>query len=173
MSKIQLKNVRLSYPSLFNKAVFEGNEGKYEATFIIPKDDEKIKAKLDKAIAEALKEAKIKTPGEDKICLKDGDEAETSDGEPIEAYADSWTMKASSSKRPTVIARDKTPVVESDEVFYPGCYVNAVVDIWIQNNKFGKRVNANLYGVQFVEDGEPLGMGNVDVTDDFDDLDDI
>lgn len=67
--------------------------------------------------------------------------------------------------------RDKTPVVEDDEVLYAGCYVNAIIDLWVQNNGFGKRVNANLYGIQFVKDGEQFGAGAVDVFDDFDDLD--
>ena len=83
MDKIQIKNVRLSYPSLFRKAVFENEETKYEGTFIIPKSDKKTKARLDKAIEEALKEAKLKRPKDDNVCLKDGDEAETSDGDPI------------------------------------------------------------------------------------------
>ena len=34
MPKIKLNNVRLSFPSLFRKAVFEVNETKYEATFL-------------------------------------------------------------------------------------------------------------------------------------------
>jgi len=34
-TKIMLKNVRLSFPSLFKKAVFDGKEGKFEATVLI------------------------------------------------------------------------------------------------------------------------------------------
>ena len=165
MSKMMLKNVRLSFPSIFQKAEFDGNVGKYEATFLIDKSDTKTKAMLDEAIATAIAEAKVKVTG-DKRCLKDGDDSE------YDGYAGNWSFKAANSKRPTVIDRDKTPIIEEDEKIYAGCYVNAVVDLWIQNNKFGKRVNANLYGVQFVKDGEPFGMGSTDVTDDFDDLED-
>jgi hypothetical protein len=71
----------------------------------------------------------------------------------------------------TLINRDKSPVVESDEVIYAGCYVNASVDIWIQDNNFGKRVNGNLHGVQFVRAGEPFGAGDVDALEDFEALD--
>lgn len=166
MSKIQLKNVRLSFPSVFHRAVFEGTEGKYEATFLIDKEDVKTKKVIDDAIAAAIAEAKIKVPS-DKRCLKDGDESE------YDGYEGNWSLKAANSKRPTVINRDKTPLTEEDEVVYAGCYVNAIVDFWVQNNKYGKRVNANLYGIQFLKDGEPFGMGPVDVTDDFDDLDDL
>lgn len=165
-TKIHLKNVRLSFPSLFRRAQFTpGEDGKYEATFLFSKKDKKLKAKLDKAIKEKIAESGIKVP-KDKRCLKDGDEVE------YNGYEKTWSIKASQSRRPTVIDRDRTPVTEGDNVIYAGCYVNAIIDLWIQNNSFGKRVNANLYGVQFVKDGEAFGMGPVDVTDDFDDLSD-
>lgn len=163
-TKILLKNVRLSFPSIFQRALFDGVEGKYEATFLIPKDNEKLKAQLDAAIKSAIAEADIKVAG-DKICLKDGDESE------YDGYAGHWSLKAAGNKRPTVLDRDKTPLTEADEKIYAGCYVNAVIDFWVQNNKYGKRVNANLYGVQFVKDGEAFGSGPADVFDDFDDLD--
>jgi hypothetical protein len=166
MSKMMLKNVRLSFPSIFKKANFEGNVGKFEATFLIDKADTKTKAMLDAAIEAAIAEAKVKVAS-DKRCLKDGDESE------YDGYEGNWSFKAANSKRPTVIDRDKTPVVEEDEKIYAGCYVNAVVDLWIQNNKFGKRVNANLYGIQFLKDGDAFGLGATDVTEDFDDLDDL
>ncbi len=166
MTKMMLKNVRLSFPSLFHKASFDGNEGKFESTLLIDKSDKKTKDVIDAAIAEAITEAKVKVPS-DKRCLKDGDESD------YDGYEGHWSFKAASSKRPTVIDRDKTPIIEADEKVYAGCYVNAVVDIWIQNNKFGKRVNANLYGIQFVKDGEPFGLGATDVTESFDDLDDL
>jgi len=161
-----LKNVRLSFPSIFQKAEFDGNIGKYESTFLLDKSDEKTKTMLDEAIEAAIAEAKVKVPS-DKRCLKDGDESD------YDGYEGHWSFKAANSKRPTVIDRDKSPLVEEDEKLYAGCYVNAVVDLWVQNNKFGKRVNANLYGVQFLKDGEPFGMGSTDVSDDFDDLDDL
>ena len=165
-SKIHLKNVRLSFPSLFRRAQFNpGEEGKYEATFLFSKKDKKLKAKIDKAIKTKIAESGIKVAS-DKRCLKDGDEVE------YNGYEGMWSIKASQSRRPTVIDRDRTPIAEEDNVIYAGCYVNAIIDLWVQNNSFGKRVNANLYGVQFVKNGEAFGMGPVDVTDDFDDLSD-
>ncbi len=165
MAKIHIKNVRLSFPSVFKKAVFKGVEGKYEATFLLDKKDKKTTKALDDAIEAAIKEAKVKVPS-DKRCIKDGDDAE------YDGYEGMWSIKASNSKRPTLIDRKRTQIVEEDDVLYAGCYVNAIIDIWIQNNEFGKRANANLYGVQFVKDGEPFGRGNEDVTDEFEDLED-
>jgi hypothetical protein len=166
MSKIKLVNVRLSFPSLFNRSTFEGKEGKFEATFLLNKEtDAATIKKLDDAIKAAIKEAKIKV-GADRLCLKDGDDSE------YDGYENHMSFKAASSKRPTLINRDKTPIVEDDDVLYAGCYVNAIVDLWVQNNNYGKRINANLYGVQFVKDGEAFGNAPQDVTGDFDELDD-
>ena len=38
MAKIKLQGVRLSFPSLFRKAVFQGEETKYEATLLLDKE---------------------------------------------------------------------------------------------------------------------------------------
>lgn len=50
---------------------------------------------------------------------------------------------------------------------YGGCYVNAMVSPWIQDNQFGRAVRCNLIAVQFCDDGEPFGDGVVDVTGKF------
>lgn len=164
--RIILKNVRLSFPSLFRREVFSGKEGKFAATFLIPKTDKKLKREIDKAITAALTEAKIKVPS-DKYCIRDGDDRD------YNGYADHWAIKASNRTRPQLLNRDKSQLIEEDGILYSGCYVNAIIDIWIQNNKEGgKRVNANLYGVQFLRDGDPFATGNIDVTDEFDDCSD-
>ena len=38
MAKIKLQGVRLSFPSLFLKAVFQGEETKYDATLLLDKE---------------------------------------------------------------------------------------------------------------------------------------
>jgi hypothetical protein len=50
---------------------------------------------------------------------------------------------------------------------YSGCYVNASIELWAQDNKFGKRINATLMGVQFLRDGARLVGGGVASADDF------
>jgi hypothetical protein len=163
MSKIMLPNVRLSFPSLFHKAVFDGKETKFEATFLINKDEQadkvkEVKAAIDAAIKEALKGAKLPA---DKLCMKDGDAIEYA------VYAGHMSLKASSQKRPIVLNRDKTPLTEDDNKLYAGCYVNAIIELWAQNNQFGKRINANLLGVQFFKDGEPFADGVTASASDF------
>ena len=166
MSKIKLSNVRLSFPNIFKRATFQGVEGKFEATFLLNKKTQADQIeKLQSAIDEAIKEAKVKVP-KDKYCLKDGDDFE------YDGYERHMAFKASTNKRPTLIDRDKSPLVEDDGKPYAGCYVNAIVDIWIQSNDFGKRANSNLFGIQFYADGDAFGSGDIDVTDEFDEFED-
>ena len=168
MAKIKLNNVRLSFPSLFRKASFQGSEGKYEATFLLNKEEHAdLIASIEKQIAEGIKTnfKATKLPA-DKICLKDGDEFE------YDGYAGHMSFKASNGKRPMIIDKDKTPLTEDDDKLYAGCYVNAVVELWYQNNQYGKRVNANLLGVQFFRDGQPFADGAAASEDDFDMFDD-
>lgn len=166
MAKIQLKNVRLSFPSIFRRAEFNGQEGKFEATFLLNKETQADQIELlQKAIDNAIAEAKVKVPS-DKRCLKDGDDFD------YDGYAGHMAFKASTNRRPTIIDRDKTPLAEDDGKPYAGAYVNAIVDVWIQNNSYGKRANANLFGIQFYKDGEAFGAGDTDVTDEFDSFDD-
>ena len=162
MSKIKLQNVRLSFPSLFKKAMYNGDETKFEATFLIPKDSP-IVAEIKKAVADKIKtDLKGAKLGADRICFKDGDEID------YDGYAGCMSIKAGNSKRPLVIDNDKTPLSEDDNRVYAGCYVNAVIELWAQDNGFGKRINANLLGVQFFKDGEPFGDGVSASVDDFD-----
>lgn len=161
MSKIKMQAVRLSFPSLFNTAKFGGEDtGKYEATFVLDKVEHAeaiagIKAQIERLMKEELKS---KVPS-DKLCLKDGDDM----GRP--EFEGKYTIKASTKKRPLVINRDKSPITESDNVIYAGCYVNAIVSLWAQDNKFGKRINAQLDGVQFCRDGEAFGDGSIGVNE--------
>lgn len=171
MSKIKLQNVRLSFPSLFQQAAFGGEStGKYEATFILDKKEHaQVIAQIETEIARLQKEEIKAKVSSDKICLKDGDDM----GRP--EYEGKMTIKASTKKRPLVIDRDKAPITEDDNIVYAGCYVNAILTLWPQNNNFGKRVNAQLDGVQFVRDGEPFGDGGIsaDAFDAFGDDDEM
>lgn len=165
--KITIKNARLSFPSLFQKAEFNGtSSGKYEGTFLFPKTDKKTYKIVMDAIEAVKTESKLGKVPASKLCIKDGDEIE------YDGYEGMWAVKGANTKRPTVLDRDKSPLTEDDEKLYAGCYVNAIISLWGQNNDFGKRVNANVLGVQFVKDGEPFGDAVTADADDFDDIGD-
>ncbi len=156
--KMILKKVRLSFPSLFTPTSFRGEgDKKYEATFLIEKgsaNHKMIKAAVDEM---HKSEFKNKLPA-DKICLKDGDDKE------YQGYEDHVYVKANSKRRVPIIQRDKSPIVEEDDVVYGGCYVNAIIDLWAQDSEYGKRINAALRGIQFDSDGERFS-GAAAVTD--------
>tara|TARA_R100000541_G_scaffold20106_1_gene29961 strand:- start:2569 stop:3090 length:522 start_codon:yes stop_codon:yes gene_type:complete len=165
-----LKNVRLSFPSIFKKSVFDGKEGKFEATLLIHKDDQEkmvelVESKMQKFLVEKFGSAAKIPKSLKRTCFKDGDECD------YDGYENHMAFKAGSNSRPTVINRDKSPVIEDDNVIYAGCYVNAIVDFWYSDHpKGGKQCLANLLGVQFVKDGESFGAGGQDVTDEFDEV---
>ena len=163
--KIKMQNVRLSFPSLFQTETYGGKDtGKYAASFIL---DKKEHAKTIKELQAHIKnfvdtEFKGKKLSDDRICLKDGDDDVRPESE------GKFIIKASTKKRPMVLNRDKSPVTEEDEVFYAGCYVNAIITLWAQNSKdFGKRVNGSLDGVMFNAHGDPFGAPSIDA-DEFD-----
>lgn len=158
-TEINLRNVRISYPHLFEPKVFEGNTGKpkYSAKFMIPKTDTETVKKIGdlmKAMAAASFKDK-RLPPADKLCMRDGDLTNK------EEDAGYWLLSASDDRRPVVVDKDRTPLVAEDDVIYPGCVVNAKVNLWAQDNKYGRRINANLLGVQFAKDGDRLGNGRV------------
>lgn len=103
----------------------------------------------------------------DKLALHDGDDKQKYEGFPGNRY-----VSANNDSRPTAVDRDKSPLTADDGKLYSGCYVNAKVEFWVQDNNFGQRVNATLLGVQFVKDGDAFGAGAPPANpDDFPDLD--
>lgn len=173
MAKVTLSNVRLTFPTLFDPKQVNGQgEPKFSASFLIPRDHPQL-ATLTAAIKEAAASKwNAKAPdvlkalqASDKLCLHDGDAKSDYDG-----YAGHFFINASNKVRPLVIgggADGKAPLVAADGKIYSGCYVNAIIEVWPQDNQFGKRVNASLLGVQFVKDGERLAGGGTAAADDF------
>jgi hypothetical protein len=169
---IKLVGVRLSFPNLFKPKSFEdGGEAKYSAAFILDKSKhakliKQIRMTVDDLAEEYFKGAVPKMVKQ-KYPLRDGAEKEDMDG-----YGDGVMFIGSSCKqRPTVVDRDVNPITEEDGVIYAGCYVNATVRPWVQDNKYGKRVNFQLRAVQFVKDGDPFGMAPVNAHEEFEALD--
>lgn len=175
---IKLPNVILSYPHLFEpyagrpKAGEKQSKAKYSGTFMLSKETDK---DLIKLVAAKIKEAaagkwppkegkKGFLPPSDKLCMIDGD---STNKEQDEGY---WLVKASEDRKPHVVDRDRSPIEaeDADEKMYPGVRVNAVIRLWAMDNEWGKRVNANLIGVQYKGKGERLaGTGRPAVDDVF------
>lgn len=166
-----VKNVRLSYPHLWKPWAKnpEKEVPKFGAVLILPKDThrEEIKHLIKHAQEMAVGTLKSKVPT-DKLFIRNGDD------QMKDEYEGAFTISARETRRPTVIDRDKSPLVEEDGKPYGGCYVHALIRPWVQNNEHGKRVNAGLSAIQFYKDGEAFSAAApVDVDDVFDDEDDL
>lgn len=151
---------RVSFPHLFTKPVINGDEGKYGGSIILESDG-KSRKKVDAEIAKIIKDKfKGKKLPSDKLCLRDGDDKGR------EEYEGTWVISCNSNKRPVVLSRTKEIITsEDDNEIYGGCYVNAKVRLWAQDNNFGKRVNCELIAIQFAKDGEALSAGHVSAND--------
>lgn len=173
--KITIKNVRLAFSDIFEAKPFsDGDAPKYSASFLFPTNHPQIK-EIKATITAVAKEkwaakgdATLKTlEAADRTCLHDGN---TKD---YDGYADNLYISAScaDTKRPVIKDKDGvTPLVRTDNRPYAGCYVNAILDFWAMENKFGKRINATLLGVQFAKDGDAFVAGSVASEEDFEDL---
>lgn len=165
MSKIKLVNVRLSFPQLFEAKAFQGGTPKFSAVFLLDKKNHASKIAEIKAAMEACAKEKWpkKLPPGLKYGLRDGSEKEDTDG-----YGEGvMFFSASSQKRIPVVDRDLSPLSAGDDRPYAGCYVNATVNVWAQDNEFGKRVNFGLVAVQFSKKGEPFGAGAANPEEEF------
>lgn len=176
-----LKNVRLSYPALFYPSAFGDSDPKYNATFLIPKESDQHKALLEEirrvakeAFGDAARTIYMRQEQSTRKLIKDGDgpDGQTQDGEAKDGYAGHIAIKGSSKTAPKVIGRQKQPLTEVDGVPYGGCYVNAQIDIWAQDNKYGKFLNCKLLAVQFWADGESFGGSSRADMDAFEESDD-
>lgn len=171
--KMTLRNVRLAFPKLFKAEQVNGEgEPKFGAAFLLPPNHPAI-AELKKAFdavgsakwGEKWPSVKKQLETSDKLALHNGDTKTDLDG-----YEGNFFVNAASTTRPLVIAADKTPLTQEDGKPYAGCFVNASIELWAQDNKFGKRINASLRGVQFYRDGDAFTGGGVADADEFEDV---
>ena len=171
---VKVVNARASFVTVFRpKAQSADSEPKYSINLLLDKaaDAEGIKdLKAAIILVAEAKWGKGKVPkdvifGGGRCCLKEASLKE------YDGYDEAHLVVSASSAKPVpVVDRDMTPLAETDGKPYSGCYVNASVRLWAQDNKFGKRVNCQLRAVQFVKDGEAFGSGTVDPSKEFESL---
>lgn len=172
--KVVLKRTRMAFANIWEPKQFNG-QGKpsCNAAFIMdPKDQ---KAEVDKVIAAITEVAKekwkdksadmLKTlKAQGKICLQDGATKSQYDGFDGNVY-----VSGRNNVRPHVVDKDKTPLSEADGKPYSGCFVDVSLDIWAQDNGYGKRINAKLLAIRFVDDGPAFSGGEGYSEADFED----
>jgi len=173
---ITLKNVRLAFPALFEPKQVNG-EGKpaYSAALLLSADDpqvDKLNELID-AVAVEKWAGKAKTllgvlRGKDAVAIHNGDLKAQFDG-----FEGNYHVSARSYTKVLVVDRDRTPLTAESGKPYGGCYVDASIEVWAQDNQWGKRVNATLRWVQFRRDGDAFAGGAPASMDEMEDLSDI
>lgn len=171
-STILVKDVRLSYPHLFEPwAGEEGATPRFSGSFIMSNKTHaaEIKALKEHVVKLSQEKFKAKLPL-DRYFLRNGDDRMKDE------YADSWYISASekSTKPPLLLNKDRSVIRTDNGIIYAGCYVDVLIKPWMQDNtKGGKRCNANLLAVQFRRDGEAFADATrPDPTEVFEDLSD-
>lgn len=171
--KYRINNARLAFGNLFKPKAFEaGGEANFSASLIIAKNHPDVKGLRD-AIEQVGSEkfgakwpaVKKELVAKDKICLHDGDTKSQYDG-----FEGNMFVGASNKTQPALFGANKEKLTTDTGIIYSGCYVNAQIDIWVQDNQYGKRINAGLTGVQFRKAGEAFSGGRPADPDDFDDM---
>lgn len=169
----KLTNVRLCFPDLFKPSE---KFNRFGAVFPVEPGSANAKA-IEAAIEQAAKDkwgAKAspvltKLYADGTVCYTKGPKT-NADGDVYNGFEGKHTLSASNQTRPTVVDVDRSPLTEADGKPYAGCYVNAIVEVWAQDNQWGRRINCTLKGVQFARDGEAFSGSAPAAADDFDDL---
>lgn len=157
----------------------ESSEGiaKYSIVGLLPKETHGEVEKLLRDFIEKMKkDNKNVKIAKDKLFLRDGDDQDKTE------YEGMWTVSAREERKP--FCRDKsgelvTDIGEIREMFMSGYWYSILIRPWLQDNKYGKRINAGLVGVMFQKKDETFGDGGIDdsnawegVADDGDGMDD-
>jgi hypothetical protein len=179
--QIRIKNVRISFPALAEPEAFGDGEPAYQAKFIIPPKSEQAKAIKDAIAAAAKEQWKDKAPEvlkmlveDKKIAFVEAPYRNKKSGETYAGFEGMHYLSARNAKsRPTVYNKANVKLDDTRDIkslIYSGCYVHALVDIWAQDNKWGRRINCTLQGVMFANDGENFGGSSVATDSAFADL---
>ena len=178
--EVVLRNVRLAFPDLFTPVKPKDQQNnpkvkeKYQATFLVAKDDPQLK-EIEAAIMRVSKaewgkdaEAMIASlrPVKQQFFMQDGDGMNKKH---LDGFAGHMAVAAKNPNKMPTLDRHGRPVTEADNVLYRGCYVNAKIEIYAQNDD-NKGIRASLLGVVFNRDGAMFGGGRVASADELADL---
>lgn len=177
---IYLSNVRLSFPQIVEpRAVVDNPVKKYSADFIMVQDH----AGYQQFMAQYAKLAAAKwgehaqnvmqlIHGDRKLrCYGAGSEKiDKKTFQPYKGYTGMVYISASKDQAPQMIQGDGSATDPANTMayqqlarkLYGGCYVNAAVRPWLQENKHGRGIRCDLVAIQFAADGEAFGEGAVD-----------
>jgi hypothetical protein len=106
-------------------------------------------------------------------CFGDGNQKVNSKTfQPYDGYAGNLYVTAGRDSPPQIIQADGSPIDPTNTMqyqaltraMYGGCRVNVAVKPWLQENKHGRGIRADLVAIQFAGDDKPFGEGAVDAS---------
>lgn len=179
--KIRIENVRLAFPDLFEPKTFGEGKPAYSAKFIVDPTSANVKVIEDAIKAVAKEKWGEKAEGvlgvindAKKSAWTRGPYRNSKTGDVYDGFDGMFHLNARTGgdkAAPKAYSRDKREVSARDGLFYPGCYVDASLDIYAQDHpQYGRRINCGLLAVRFVADGDSFGGGGGGSADDFADL---
>lgn len=172
--RMTLKNVRLAFPAIFEPQAFGEAEPAYSAKFIIPPDHPQV-ADIRKAVETVAREKwQDKAPGilkllkdDKKVAWVEGPYYNKKTGELHNGFDGMFHVSARSAQtKPSVFDAANNPVTDRGMI-YGGCFVDASIEFYAQDNKWGRRINCGLRGVRFAGHGDAFGGGAPATADDF------
>ena len=170
-TRIMLEGIQMAFPALAEPQSFGEGEPAYGAKFPIVMNGKHQKLIEDAMLAEAKEAWKDKAEGVLSMLNEDGKVAfvkkvyrSKKTGEPYEGFADHYYLSARNAKtQPSVFNEYGDPVEGKSNIerqAFSGAIVNASVEIWAQDNKWGRRVNCSLRGVMLTGEGKNFGGGS-------------
>lgn len=178
--EIRLKNMRIAFPALDKPEAMGNGKPAYQIKGIIEPDSENSKMLEEAIMAAAIDKWKDKGKSivellreDKKLCLIKAPYKSKKTGEPYLGFEGKWSLSARKEQQPTCFNKHGTKMeipAEIKAMFYSGCYAHVKIDVWAQDNSYGRRINAALQGVMFSQDGENFGGSSLASANDFGDL---
>jgi len=182
---VYITNARLSFPHLIEPQKMMTEAGKerisYNCELILPPTDPSFAQFMGKV--QELAAAKWKEHVAQVFAIVNADRKMRCYGNgaekvnkktfaPYDGYAGGVYITCGRDTPPQVIQADGKPIDPSNTLayqqltraMYGGCYVNAAVKPWLQENKYGRGIRCDLVAIQFAKDGEAFGEGAVDAS---------
>ena len=179
---IMLTNTRLSFPQLVEaRAYQEGQAKKFSADLILDPAGEDWKKVMQAVMKTAQEKWGENAQAVLQMCQADrklrafGNGAEKVDKKtfkPYEGYEGAVYVSANNANPPQMIESNGKSVDPTNTMayqalarkMYGGCYVNAAIGFWIQDNKYGRGIRCELIALQFAKDGTPFGDAALDAS---------
>ncbi|EGP43129.1 ssDNA-binding protein [Achromobacter insuavis] len=189
--KVKLNNVRIAFAQGLTAASKSGEEAApaYSCIFLIPEKGDPNRQVVEDALratarekwgakADAILDNFFEVGNPKEGCYWPG-KRKSYDG--FEGNMALAAKRPETDGMPLLLDADKSPLWDGSKGkampgkegrIYSGCYVNASVNIWPQDNKWGRTLRAELLAVQYSKEGDSFGSSSKGDASDFDDLGD-